>query len=76
MDFPESNSHVIVSIGGYELNFRFIGTQVLYIVFNRNLIEILYLGKTVFCLWGREEQNCILVVGREEFQGRGRWGRG
>ena len=29
MDFPESNSHVLINIGGYELNFRLIGTQVI-----------------------------------------------
>ncbi|CAB4029222.1 Sorting nexin-17 [Paramuricea clavata] len=27
MDFPESNSNVIINIGGYELNFKLIGTQ-------------------------------------------------
>jgi hypothetical protein len=30
MDFPESNSNVIINIGGYELNFKLIGTQVAY----------------------------------------------
>ncbi|XP_028406021.1 sorting nexin-17-like [Dendronephthya gigantea] len=27
MDFPHMNSHVILNVGGYELNFRLIGTQ-------------------------------------------------
>jgi sorting nexin-17 len=29
IDFPESNSHALINIGGYELNFRLIGTQVI-----------------------------------------------